>query len=329
MRSGQNLRPERFCESVKFGNALECFQEKWIAIFRPETRQNNTLGSGFDSIKTGRTLGCRLLSSTFAGLAISLALVVSGCSSDSDQLDYVERPVETLYNIAVDKLADKNYRESALYFDEVERQHPYSVWARRSMLMSAYSYYRSNKYQEAINAAQRFIALHPGNRDAPYAYYLIAICYYEQISDVGRDQEMTVKALNSLQGIVRRYPQTEYSRDARIKIDMTRDHLAGKEMDVGRYYLTRGQLISAVNRFRTVVENYQTTTHVPEALHRLTETYLTLGLTEEAQTAAAILGFNYPGSRWYQDSYGLLVKRDLQPSEDKRSWISRAWGTVF
>ena len=272
-------------------------------------------------VGTGR--GTRLV------LAGALALGIAACSGDDEQLEYVERPVETIYNVALDKLADKNYRDAALYFDEVERQHPYSVWARRSMLMSAYSYYQSNKYEEAINSAQRFLSLHPGNSDAPYAYYLIAISYYEQISDVGRDQDMTVKAMQSLNEVVRRYPQTEYARDARLKIDMTRDHLAGKEMDVGRYYLKRGQLISAINRFRNVVEQYQTTSHVPEALHRLTEAYLTLGIIDEAQTAAAVLGYNYPGSQWYQDSYRLLVARDLQPDEDQKSWISRAWDSVF
>jgi outer membrane protein assembly factor BamD len=257
------------------------------------------------------------------------AMVLAACAGKKDEIEYVERPVETLYNMAVDKVADKNYREAALYFDEVERQHPYSVWARRSMLMSAYSYYQSNKYEEAIDAAQRFISLHPGNQDAPYAYYLIAISYYEQISDVGRDQQKTLESMNSLQEVVRRYPQSEYARDARLKIDMTRDHLAGKEMDVGRYYLTRGQTVSAINRFRTVVENYQTTSHVPEALHRLTEAYLTLGIVDEAQTAAAVLGYNYPGSEWYDSSYKLLVARDLQPAENKKSWISRTWNAVF
>ncbi len=256
-------------------------------------------------------------------LAGAVALGISGCGGKDDTLEYVERPVETLYSLAIDKLADKNYREAAQYFDEVERQHPYSVWARRSMLMSAYAYYQFNKYDEAVLAAQRFISLHPGNRDAPYAYYLIAICYYEQISDVGRDQEMTGKALKALQEVVRRYPQSEYARDARLKIDMTIDHLAGKEMDVGRYYLRRGQLIAAINRFRNVVENYQTTTHVPEALHRLTEAYLALGITKEAQATAAVLGYNYPGSDWYEDSYALLVERDLKPAIDDRSWFRR------
>jgi len=263
-------------------------------------------------------------------LALFAALALGACSGKKkDTLEYVERPVETLYNIAVDKLADKNYREAAQYFDEVERQHPYSVWARRAILMSAYSNYQFNKYDEAILAAQRFISLHPGNRDAPYAYYLIAICYYERISDVGRDQEITEKALDALENIVRRYPQSEYARDARLKIDLTHDHLAGKEMEIGRYYLKKGQTIAAINRFRNVVEKYQTTSHVPEALHRLTEAYLTMGVTSEAQTAAAILGYNFPGSEWYEDSYALLTKRNLKPAVDERSWMRRALNKVF
>lgn len=261
--------------------------------------------------------------------AAAICLVaVASCSGNDEQLEYVERPVETIYNMALDKLAEKNYRDAALYFDEVERQHPYSVWAQRSMLMSSYSYYQHNKYDEAILAAERFIGLHPGNRDAPYAYYLIAISYYEQISDVGRDQEMTEKALASLREVVRRYPQSEYARDARLKIDMAVDHLAGKEMDIGRYYLGRGQYVAAINRFRNVIETYQTTSHVPEALHRLTEAYLSLGVVGEAQSAAAVLGYNFPGSEWYEDSYALLTSRNLEPADDEGSWVMRALGGI-
>ncbi len=260
--------------------------------------------------------------------AFICVFALSACSGDDEQLEYVERPVETIYNIALDKLSEKNYRDAALYFDEVERQHPYSVWARRAMLMSSYSYYQFNKYDEAILAAERFIGLHPGNRDAPYAYYLIAISYYEQISDVGRDQEMTEKALKSLQEVVRRYPQSEYARDARLKIDMTVDHLAGKEMDIGRYYLERGQYVAAINRFRNVIETYQTTSHVPEALHRLTESYLSMGIAGEAQSSAAVLGYNFPGSEWYENSYALLTDQNLEPVTNDKSWIARALGGV-
>lgn len=251
------------------------------------------------------------------------------CSSAAPEVKYEERPVEKLYNQAMEYLLEENYRFSAAYFAEVERQHPYSIWARRSMLMAAYSYYMLNDYQDAVLAAERFIGLHPGNRDVPYAYYLIAISYYEQISDVGRDQRATEDALAALREVSRRFPGTEYARDASLKIDLTHDHLAGKEMDVGRWYLRRGIYIGGINRFRNVIEKYQTTTHVPEALHRLCEAYLSLGLEHEARMAAAVLGHNYPGSRWYEDSYALLEERDLQVLEYDSSWLGRVWGSIF
>jgi outer membrane protein assembly factor BamD len=195
--------------------------------------------------------------------------------------------------------------------------------------MAAYAHYQVNEYDEAILAAQRFLQLHPGNKDAAYAYYLIGLSYYEQITDVGRDQRTTEDALKSLDELVRRFPDSAYARDARLKIDLTRDHLAGKEMAVGRYYLKRQEYVAAINRFRTVVEKYQTTNHVAEALHRLVECYLSLGVSKEAQAAAAVLGRNYPGSDWYQDSYNLLAGVKLTPAEDKKSWVSRAFSSVF
>ena len=255
-------------------------------------------------------------------------LVLLGCGSNDDT-EYRERPVEQLYNEAMDLLYGGLYNGAARAFDEVERQHPYSVWATKAQIMAAYAHYEDNAYDEAIIGAKRFIELHPGSQDVAYAYYLVSLCYYEQISDIGRDQEMTALALESLDSVVRRFPATAYARDAKIKIDLTRDHLAGKEMAVGRYYQSRGQCVGAINRFRTVIEDYQTTTHVPEALHRLTECYLALGVIEEAQTAAAVLGHNYPGNEWYQDSYALLTGQNLRPSEDEGSWISRAWSSIF
>jgi outer membrane protein assembly factor BamD len=189
--------------------------------------------------------------------------------------------------------------------------------------MAAYSYYEANQYEEAIGAAERFIELHPGNKDVPYAYYLIGVSYYEQISDVGRDQEMTQKALEAFNELVRRFPQSDYSRDAELKIDLVRDHLAGKEMEIGRYYQRRQLWLAGINRFRNVVEQYQTTTHVPEALHRLTESYLALGMTQEAQASAAVLGYNFPGSEWYERAYALLQGQDLEPARDEGSWFSR------
>jgi outer membrane protein assembly factor BamD len=239
-------------------------------------------------------------------LALGLiALAVAGCAGAEEE-DYVERPVEELYNQALDLLQDGNARQAGQAFEEVERQHPYSQWATRAQLMSAYAYYEANSYDEAVAAAERFIELHPGHQDVPYAYYLIGISYYEQISDVGRDQKMTEQALAAFDELRRRFPDSEYGRDAELKADLARDHLAGKEMSIGRYYLRRGQYVAAINRFHSVVERYQTTTHVPEALHRLTEAYLALGLDQEAQKNAAVLGYNFPSSQWYLDSYALL-----------------------
>ena len=254
---------------------------------------------------------------------LSVALRGAGCSGDEET--YRERPVEQLYNLAMDSLAGGNPREAAQNFDEVERQHPYSIWARKAQVMAAYSHYLANQYDDAILAAERYLQLHPGSRDAPYATYLVAICYYEQIADVGRDQKITRQALDALQTVVDRFPTTEYARDAKLKIDLTRDHLAGKEMEIGRFYLTHRNFAGAINRFAAVIENYQTTSHVPEALYRLTESYLAMGVLEEAQATAAVLGFNYPGSEWYADSYALLRGSDLEPKDSDRSWISRVW----
>lgn len=254
-------------------------------------------------------------------------LAACGTSEPPD----VERPVEELYNTAMDAVARGNWEAAAAGFDEVERQHPYSVWATKAQLMAAYAYYQKNKYTEAISAAERFIQLHPGNKDAPYAYYLTALCYYEQITDVGRDQKITQQAMNALEEVVRRFPNSEYARDARLKIDLTRDHLAGKEMTIGRYYLRQGQYIAAINRFKTVVEQYQTTTHVPEALHRLAEAYLALGVVDEAQNVAAVLGYNYPGSEWYVDTYTLVTGEKVPGAKaaENRSWFGRAWNSIF
>ena len=261
-------------------------------------------------------------------LALVAILLLTSCSSE--EVAYEERPVEEIYNQAMDRLLRGDSQLAAIDFDEVERQHPYSVWARKSQLMAAYSHYLDNKYDEAIFAAQRFLQLHPGNRDAPYAYYLIAISYYEQIADIGREQKITELALEALQEVVNLYPTSEYARDARLKIDLARDHLAGKEMEIGRYYLERGHHGAAINRFRQVVKIYQTTSHVPEALHRLTEAYLALGIVEEARNTAAVLGHNYPGSEWYVDSYALLTGEDVQADkDDDQPWYSRFWTSVF
>ena len=257
-------------------------------------------------------------------------VLISGCSSDEEMAaQYIERPIDQIYTDAWRMIDTENWLQAGRQFDEVERQHPYSVWARRAILMSAYCYYMGNRYPEAIDAATRFIQLHPGNKDVPYAYYLKAVSLYEQIGDVDRDQGKTDEAMTALQDLIQRFPDTEYARDARLKVDLARDHLAGREMMIGRFYLKQGEYLAAINRFRTVIDKYQTTTHAPEALERLTEAYLSLGVVREAQTSAAVLGYNYPGSRWYSDAYTLLTDQNVAPSEDKESWISRAYRAVF
>jgi outer membrane protein assembly factor BamD len=250
--------------------------------------------------------------------ALVVLALLSGCASKKKgELTYIARDVETLYNLGADTLAKQQYAQAGLVFDEVERQHPYSVWARRAQLMSSFAYYKGNKYDEAILAAQRFLSLHPGNKDAPYAYYLIAVSHYEQISDVSRDQKSTEKAVNALTELVRRYPNTEYASDARLKLDLTKDHLAGKDMEVGRFYQGRGDYVAAAVRFRNVVEKFQTTTHAAEALHRLVELNLQLGMVQEAERMAALLGHNYPGSKWYERSFALIQKAKPQKADSK------------
>ena len=266
----------------------------------------------------------RIVVPLFAALAVSAC--AGGGGEEAER--YVERPVQELYNEAVDALRKEEYIRAAERFDDVERQHPYSAWAVKASLMAAFAQYQATNYDAAIPALDRFIQLHPGNADIAYAYYLRALCFYEQISDIARDQLNTEKAMAGLQEVVRRFPGTKYARDARLKIDLTRDHLAGKEMDIGRYYLKRGHYLAAIRRFRRVVDTYETTTHIPEALHRLTEAYLALGLAEEATKTAAVLGHNYPGSLWYVDSYALVGGGAL-PKPDERGFLERAFDWVF
>jgi outer membrane protein assembly factor BamD len=244
-------------------------------------------------------------------VATSALVFTAGCAGRGGKAKdtaYVARDVDSLYIAAKDRLDHGEPRQAAALFDEVERQHPYSPWARRAQLMSAFSYYVGRDYTKAIQSAQRFLEIHPGNKDAPYAYYLVALCYYEQISDVTRDQKITQQAKTALTEVARRYPDTRYASDARLKLDLVNDHLAGKEMTIGRLYERTGKWIAATLRFRNVVDNYQTTSHAPEALYRLVESYLSLGLTEEAEKAAAVLGANYPGSDWYKKAYALMNK---------------------
>ena len=252
--------------------------------------------------------------------AFACAAMIAACSSPEPEIP--DQPAEQLYNNAMDTLEGGEPHAAARLFDEVERQHPYSQWATQAQIMSAYSHYIVDEYDDALPILESFIELHPGNRSAAYAYYLRALCYYEQIADVTRDQGNTEQALRALSDVVARFPNTDYARDAALKLDLVRDHLAGKEMEIGRYYLTRDQFLAAINRFRTVVEKYQTTTHVPEALERLVEAYLSLGVTEEAQAAGAVLGYNYPGSEWYQDAYKLLEAKNLKPEQKEGSWLN-------
>lgn len=242
-------------------------------------------------------------------LAIGALALTAGCGGGRGKnrdTAYVARDVDTLYAAAKNRLDRGDTRDAAALFDEVERQHPYSPWARRAQLMSAFSYYVARDYTKSVQSAQRFLSIHPGNRDAPYAYYLIAVSYYEQISDVTRDQKITLQARSALNDVVRRYPDTRYAADARLKLDLVDDHLAGKEMTIGRLYQRSGKWLGATIRFRNVIDNYQTTSHAPEALYRLVESYLALGIPAEAQKAAAVLGANYRGSEWYQKAFELM-----------------------
>ena len=240
------------------------------------------------------------------------ASVLTACAGGTKtraDTNYIARDVGTLYTLGKNRLDSGRYEEAAVVFDEVERQHPYSDWARRAQLMSAFSYYVAKKHTESVASATRFLSIHPGNKDAPYALYLVAMNYYDQITDVTRDQGITQQALNSLGELIRRYPDSRYASDARLKIDLVQDHLAGKEMEIGRFYQRSSNWLASVLRFRTVVDSYQTTTHAPEALMRLTESYLALGVPDEARKTAAILGANYPGSKWYERAYALVREK--------------------
>ena len=265
-----------------------------------------------------------------SAVAVS-ALTISACAGRANRprLAYEERPVEALYNTGYQRLESRRWADAIDYFQEVERQHPYSEWSRRSILMQIYAYYQSNNYEEAVAAAERFIALFPGNPSAPYAFYMKALCNFERSTDVGRDQGYAQAALDGLRDVARRYPGTSYATDATVKIDMGIDQLAGKEMSIGRYYQRAGQPLAAINRYKTVIDNqaYQRTSHTPEALYRLVEVYLGLGLKDEATRNGAVLGHNYPGSPWYAEAYALLTEEgsrpDVQPTGQRESWLRR------
>ena len=269
---------------------------------------SQTLAIGQTMSKPSLSLSPRV---ALLACAVGAMAITGGCAGRGKKpkdTAYVARDVDSLYLEAKKRLDAGEDKTAAALFDEVERQHPYSPWARRAQLMSAFSYYSARDYAKSVQSAQRFLSIHPGNKDAPYAYYLIAMSYYEQINDVSRDQKITLQALSALNDVVRRYPDTRYATDARLKIDLGNDHLAGKEMDIGRFYERSGRWLAADIRFRNVIEKYQTTSHAAEALFRLVETNLALGIPEEAQKYAAVLGANYPGSEWYEKAYGMMGK---------------------
>ena len=274
----------------------------------------------------------------FALGAIVLLPVLAGCGSSKDDAkadtSAPPAPVETLYNNGIDALNAKRYASAGDQFNLVEQNYPYSSWAVNAQLMEGYAQYLQNHYTDAIGTLDRFIQLHPAHRDVAYAYYLRALCYYEQIADIERDQKGTGLAMNALQEVVNRFPETSYARDATLKIDLCRDHLAGKEMDIGRWYENQHLYEAAIGRFQRVVDDYQTTNHVPEALHRLTEIYLLLGLRDQAKKTASVLGYNYPGSAWYEDSYNQLfddglVQQPGAPRSSEPGFFSRAWHSIF
>ena len=266
------------------------------------------------------------------------ALLLSGCSLfgnddasndlNKDAAQYQERPIDQIYDNAWKQINKGNWDQAAAQFNEVDRQHPYSVWARRAQLMAAFCYYQSNKYDDAVSTADQYISLHPGSPDAAYAQYLIGASYFDEIPDITRDQARTDKALEALEEVSRKYPGSEYAISAKQKMQVARDQLAGKEMLTGRYYLERKEYTGAINRFKVVVTKYQTTRHVEEALMRLVEAYLALGIVDEAQTAAAVLGHNFPDSEWYKHAYTLVTSGGGQVAENKGSWISKAFKKV-
>ena len=239
---------------------------------------------------------------------LTFLVLLFACSSSDKKKEYTERSVEEIYNSALSSMKEKNYLTAAQEFEEVERQHPYSIWAKQAQIMTAYARYMRNDYDMVISAAKRYIELHPGADDVDYAYYLVALSFYERISDVKRDQSMTTSALQTFEELIRRFPNSIYSKDARQKLFLVKDHLAGKDMEVGRTYMRFDNYISAINRFKNVVDNYQTTSHVPEALARLTELYYVLGIYEEAKSTAAVLGHNFPDNYWHQYTYELLTE---------------------
>lgn len=278
---------------------------------------------------SGMAVGKKRAGNLIAPLFLCVAL--AACNGQStDGLGQGGEAIESftaeqIYGRAEYELNRRKYERAADYFAEVERLYPYSEWAKRAVIMQAFSFHKDKDYEQSRSAAQRYIDFYPADEDAAYAQYLLALSYYDQIDDVGRDQGLTFQALQALRTVIENYPESEYARSAILKFDLAFDHLASKEMEIGRYYLKREHYTSAINRFRVVVEDFQTTTHTAEALHRLVESYLSLGLTDEAQTAGAILGYNFQSTDWYEDSYRLLTKQGLEPRVLGTNWLSSVY----
>lgn len=281
-------------------------------------------GAGFAGAL--RVAAILLAAGTVAGCASFPSLTNLWGSKDDDI--GVDEPADKLYNEALTLLNKKEFEKAAKKFEEVDRQHPYSEWGRKALLMQAYAYYEGQKHPETVVAARRFLTLHPGSSDAPYAQYLAASALFDEIPNIENDQKRTESALAALEEVMRKYPDSEYAASAKRKVEVAKDQLAAKEMLTGRYYLKQRNYTGAINRFKTVVTKYQTTRHVEEALARLAESYMALGIITEAQTAAVVLGHNFPDSPWYKDTYALVSSGGAVPREDKGSWISRAWKSV-
>ncbi|MEJ0047953.1 MAG: outer membrane protein assembly factor BamD [Rhodospirillales bacterium] len=287
-----------------------------------------------------------------AAAALAALLLLSGCqtirsvlpwggsssdhSDEEKELKIEELPPDLLYSNGVDALRKDSYSTAVRHFEAIQQNYPYSPWAMNAQLMEGYTEYRRNNYTEAVGQLDRFIQLHPSSKDVAYAYYLRALCFYEQIADISRDQKGTQEAMSALQEVVNRFPESAYARDARLKIDLCRDHLAGKEMAIGRYYEKQHLYAAAIGRYQRVVDDFQTTNHAPEALERLVEVYLKLGLVEEAKRTAAVLGYNYPGSAWYQTAWNDLVavgaaqgSPSAVAAEEHPGFWSRTWGWIF
>ena len=273
----------------------------------------------------GRTAALRVGS-------LMLIATLAACGGSNKEPPLENFTAEEIYKRGEYELEVGNPRrpsDALRYFSEVERLYPYSEWAKRALIMEAYAQHKAKKYEDARSSAQRFLDTYPGDEDAAYAKYLLALSYYDQIDEVGRDQGLTFQALQALRDVIEEYPDSDYARSAALKFDLAFDHLASKEMEIGRYYLKRGHYTAAINRFRVVVEDYQTTTHTPEALMRLVEAYLALGLTDQAQTAGAILGHNFKSSPFYADAYAQLRGRGLAPEARGDSWLTGVYRQVI